>query len=260
MLSFHRLAALAALFVMFPLATAPAASSRHARIEGGVGNVVIGEALPYQKDSGWKNHKASGQTLKLSELKTWAAFDARAFFDAPIAKIKGFEEDRSTLVWFMVVQPKGGKARVFADRLMREKAPAPYLGRDSWATYTKALHFNDARRGWGGVYVQRRPALDHSDPGTFLYEHGEILFEKGKRLNTVWLSEILAKHGSATVTAFVKVFRYEGSGHRKVGGGDYVVDTDTSGRLEVKERFGIAEAWRFDEGRLIARGSFKLVP
>ena len=252
--------ALAAVICMLPFAGASGASSRHARVENGVGNVVIGEALPYENDAAWKSRRASGSTLKLSEIVQWATLDLRAFFAGPIGSIKGFGQDRSALVWFLVVQPKGGKARVFADRLFREKAPAAYLKRDSWATFTKAVHFNDARRGWGGVYVQDRPALDHRDPKSFLYEHGQILYEKGKRLNTVWLAEILKKHGSATITAFVKVFRYEGSGHRKVGGGNYVVDTDTSGRYEVKERFGVAEVWRFDKGRVIARGRFELVP
>jgi hypothetical protein len=252
--------ALILILASLPPGDASGASSRHARVKGGVGNIVVGEALPYENDAGWKKHKATGSTLKLRELKQWATFDLRAFFDGPIGSISGFEHKSSALVWFMVVQPKGGTARIFADRLFRSKAPAAYLRRDSWGTYTKAEHFNDSRRGWGGVYVQRRPPVDPTAPGSFLYEHGEILFKDGKRLNATWLEEVLAEHGSVEVTAFVKVFRFEGSGHRKAGDGSYQLDTDTSGRLEVKERYGVEEVWRFDKGRVIARGRFVIVP
>ena len=259
-LSMHRAAALLFVLTAIPLAEADAASSSHARVAGGVGNVVLGESLPYAKDAAWKNTMASGSTVKLGDLKRWSAFNVRAFFAGNIGSIKGFEHERSKLILFLVVQPRGGKARVFADRLARAKAPAAYLARDSWGTLADGRHFHDGARGWGGVYVQDRPPLDPKDPETFLLEAGEIVDDLGKRLNTVWLSEILTRHGGATLTAYVKVFHFKGTGHRKAGGGEYVIDTDSAGRHEVKERFGIEEIERFDAGRLIARGRFEIVP
>lgn len=245
---------------------ASARSSKHALVKNGIGNIVVGESLPYGNDAGWRSFVKSGGTLKASTaFRTWKEFYVRAFFKDPLKKIGWEGHRKNAIAYFMVFQlpngkvyqPKGRAPAILYFFGERGTSSPKYMMRDSHGMSWRQR----ARRDWPpGYYQIRGRIIDVKKPGTFLLTYGGDLkrgqfrpWNFGRDLKKA----LKAGGGKVKLIIYCKVFKFKGvytvSAKREFTGRDRK-------RPWIKHHsYRIMRANKYDSGKLIAKGTWTIV-
>lgn len=243
-----------------------APSSRHAVISKGVGNIVVGDSLPYGNDRGWKSAVPSGGTLKASEaFGRWNEFMVRSFFKAPLSQI-GWEGHKFNAVAYLLVfllpngkvyQPEGRPPAILYFTGERGSSDAAYMARDSHAGSWR----NRVRADWPVGYFQiGGTELNVNDPSTFQLSHGRDLtrgqfvpWNRGADLKNA----LAAGGGKLKLRIYAKVFKFKGT--RTVGAEK--VDLGRHKNAWWHDyKWSIKMAKQYDAGTLVAKGEWTIVP
>ncbi len=247
-------------------ARADARSSKHAVVKNGIGNIVIGESLPYGNDGKWRNFVKSGGTLKASTVfKRWKEFMVRAFFRAPLKKI-GWEGHRFNAIAYLLVfrlpngkvyQPKNRGPAILYFYGERGRSSASYMNRDSHAGSWRQR----ARRDWPVGYFQiAGHKINVKKPKTFQLTHGRELVRGQFRpwnLSRDLRQALKAGGGKLTLTIYCKVFKFKGA--RTVSAKRVYTGRDRQRPWLKRHSWRIRNAKKYGPGKLIAKGSWTIV-
>lgn len=258
-------AAALGLFLMPRVMAAP--SSKHAAVMDGVGNIVVGDNLPYGNDQGWVNAVPSGGTLRASEaFSRWNQFMMRSFFKAPLSQI-GWEGHQFNAVAYLLVfvlpngkvyQPEGRSPAILYTFGERGRADAAYMARDSHAHAWRRT----ARGDWPvGYYQPSGVELNVNDPATFQLSHGRevtrnqfVPWNNGPDLKNAFQ----AGGGKLKLRIYAKVFQFKGV--RTVGAEKVDLGQNREKWWMRDHKWTITKAKQYDQGTLVARGEWTIVP
>ena len=260
------IAILAGFGLALPPSAIAAPSSRHAVVKGGVGNVVVGDSLPYGNDGGWKSAVPSGGTLKASEaFGRWNEFMVRSFFRGPLSQI-GWEGHQFNAVAYLLVfmlpngkvyQPEKRPPAILYFFGERGRSDAAYMARDSHAGSWR----NRARSEWPVGYFQiGGKELDVNNPGTFQLSDGRevtkgqfVPWNNGQDLKNA----LQAGGGKLKLRIYAKVFKFKGS---KTVGAEKVDLGRHRNAWWHDYKWSIKMAKQYDQGTLVAQGEWTIVP
>lgn len=243
--------------LMAASATPLGAASKYAKISNGVGNVLVGEVLPYNDDAGYKN--VVGDSVKLSEMKAWETFYYRAFFDK---KIKEITHDIRVLVWH--IEGVGERAGRFNREVggnfilvaSREGDPSTYGDRSEWSRYFEK--FNAKKEAL--LLTEYRKKYDHNQPETFTYRTlGEDIGDEVP-FSPQALEEWKEKYGITAVAITLDAFSFVNGGKTSEGENKKVIARNSDGTYEEKEKLAKVKTFTVWENKKhLARGKFKIV-
>lgn len=258
----------AALIALIGLAALGGAygQSKYARINKGVGNVLIGEVLPYNDDYGYQNVVLG--SVNLSDMADWESLYFRAYFAKKIGDIR-----HDCRVLIMHLDAEGGQV---------EKFRAESGGALFTMTYKKddSASYGD-RTEWARMYPEFNayidPMADPSDdsfPSTFLltyytgpydpknpgaFEFKLVSENLGSPLvfNAEQLRKWRDEYGIRKLKVHMDVFSFVDGGSVMEGKNKNVLSINSSGELEVREELaGVKTYTTWIERTLLATGDF----
>jgi hypothetical protein len=232
------------------------AASSYERIKNGVGNVIVGEEVPYQNDAGFKNVVTG--SVKLSDLSKWKTFYVRAFL---LKKIDDIKHDVRVLV--MHLTGVGGKAAAFEKQwggatillVRRANDPAGYGERSEWSRYWQ---FDE------GIPLKyyTLAGYDPKSPKTFKLEMDEDV--KGDlSFSPAQLRKWKAEYGLSRLDVATAVYAFNEV--EKVTRGETgtkrVAKSDGKGGYVIKDEQTVShlrEVTIWDAGQFLAEGRFSI--
>ena len=234
------------------------AKSKYERITNGIGNVIIGEVLPYNDDEGYKNPVIG--SVKLSDMEQWDTFYYRAFLGK---KISSFKHDVRIIT--MTLKGVGGNASKFdedkggtiIDWTWRNKDPDDYGERTEWSRY-----FPDYQ-STGVPFSYYYFPFNPDKPSTFEFHTGdevgnEIIFSPEK------MREWKDKYNLKQIEVTILVFSFDDLGETVTGENKKVTvaKTDINGNVSYEEKEQLAKVIRktkWKNKKFLAQGKFKII-
>lgn len=235
------------------------AQSRYAEIKNGVGNVLVGEVLPYDDDDGYRN--VVTDQVSLSDLRAWKSFYYRAYF---AKKIGDINHDVRVLV--MNFKGIGGNSSGFEKDVggnvmtwtFKEEDPAGYGERTEWSRY-----FPDFRlRGASFTYFLK--PYDCSKPDSFEFGCGEDDIAGKMELSVANLAKWKKAYGLDEIEVTMQVFAFTDGGSEWSAETRTVVEVEEnlSGGYDVssdEEISKINSVRKWENRQLLARGAFRII-
>ncbi|MBI1751654.1 MAG: hypothetical protein HY014_16400 [Acidobacteria bacterium] len=231
--------------------------SKYAKISNGVGNVLVGEVLPYNDDAGYKN--VVTDSVKLSEMKEWETFYYRAFFDK---KIKDITHDLRVLVWH--IEGVGERAGRFNREVggnfilvaSREGDTPAYGERTEWSRYFE--QFSTKKEAL--MLTEYHKKYDHTQPETFTYRTLSEDIGDEVPFSPQVLEEWKEKYGIPAVVITLDAFSFVNGGKTSEGENKKVISRNSDGTYEEKEKLAKVKTFTVWENKKhLARGKFKIV-
>lgn len=236
------------------------AESSYAKVEDGIGNILMGEVLPYDDDDGYRNPVLD--SVKLSEFASWDSLYFRAYLDRTVGEI---EHDIRVLVFRL--DPKGKKVDQFrrdvGDVLVlatgRKGEPADYGERTEWARafpgFNTLIPLSPQAVKMGSFLR----AYDPEDPESFAYRELERDFGNDVVFNAMTFKIWKKKYGLTSIDFDVKLFTFVDGGEITTGENKTVLVVG-DGKVEEKEELAsVATFTSWDDRQYLASGKFTIV-
>ncbi len=233
------------------------AKSKYEQVKNGIGNVLVGEVLPYNNDEGYKN--VVNGSVKLSELYNWETFYYRAFFGKKISEIK--HDVRVLIVTFKGV---GGEAARFDKDAggttitwtLREDDSENYGERTEWSRYFENIQSEPIP-----FYYYSFP-YNPAKPSTFEFyisNTGPSMELTPKQLS-IWKD----KYNLTRIDVIMQVFAFDNLGETTTGENKKYIEaeTDINGNVsyEEKEKLGsIKTVINWGNRQFLAQGKFSII-
>lgn len=233
------------------------ARSSYEQIKNGVGNVIVGEELPYQNDAGFKNVVTG--SIELSELSRWKTFYFRAFLPRRIGEI---QHDARVLVVHLT--GVGGKAAAFEKQwggatlllVKRDQDGDGYGERSEWSRYWQ---FEEGVP----LHYYTLASFDPRKPRTFKLELDEDV--KGElSLTPAQLQAWKDEFRLTRLDVILQVYSFNEVDEVTRGetGTKKVAKSDGKGGFEIKEEQTISHLRTvtiWDAGQFLAEGRFSIL-
>lgn len=251
-------ASIAFSFAFLAVTTDFFAKSKYERISNGIGNILIGEVLPYNNDDGYKN--VVSDSAKLSDMMKWETFYYRAYFGNKISSIK---HDARVLV--TTIKGIGGNAAKFDEDAggttvtwtLQKEDSANYGERSEWSRYFEDFQTKGATLKY--YYFPYNP----EKPATFEFHTGE---EVGNSIDLTpakmksWKEQYKLKQ----LIVIMQVFAFDNLGETTTAENKKVLEakTDINGNLTFEEKEKIANIKtkiKWGNSKLLAQGKFKII-
>jgi len=255
----RRRALLLVLIIFTSAAVAVSAKSKYAKITNGVGNILIGEVLPYNDDAGYRN--VVTDTVKLSQIKTWESFYYRAYFSKKISDIK--HDVRVLVINFRGIggnsarfeQEEGGNLVTWT---YREEDSADYGDRDEWSRY-----FPDFQTEPANFTYFTKP-YDCSKPETFMFGTGSNDIAGTLEWNAEKLEQWKNEYKLTEIRVTMQVFSFTDDGTVTTAETKKVIEAKerTDGRYDFQEDEKISKVVNtaiWGNRRLLATGKFRII-
>jgi len=234
------------------------AKSKYERITNGIGNVIVGEVLPYNDDEGYKNPVID--SVKLSEMEQWETFYYRVYLGK---KISSFKHDMRVIT--MTLKGVGGDAAKFDDEeggtviawVKRKEDSKEYGERTEWSRY-----FEDFQ-STGIPFDYYYFPFDPAKPSSFEFHTGD---EIGNEINLTpeKMRSWKEKYNLKQITVTMLVFSFDDLGETVTGENKKVTvaKTDINGNVTYEEKEQLAKiktVTKWGNKKFLAQGKFKII-
>lgn len=247
------------LIIFTSAAITVSAKSKYERITNGIGNVIIGEVLPYNNDEGYRN--AVTGSVKLSQLRQWESFYYRAYFSRKISDI-----DHDVRVLAINFRGIGSRSERFEKEAggnvitwtLREEDPADYGERTEWSRYFPDFQSSPA------TFTYYIKPYDCAKPDTFRFGTGEDDITGTMELSAELLEQWKIKYKLTAIDVTMQAFSFTNEGTETTA--------ETKKVIEAKERMDGGYDFKEDEKisriktstiwgnrQLLATGKFRII-
>lgn len=247
------------LVILFVSAGNIFAKSKYEKITNGIGNVLIGESLPYADDASYKN--AVNESVKLSQLNTWESFYYRAFLPKKISEIK--HDVRILVINFKGV---GGRSDQFDKEdggnvitwTLREEDSEAYGNRTEWSRYFPNFKSEPA------TFTYFVKPYDYTKPKTFEFPTDENDITGKMDLNAANLKKWKNKYSLTAIDVTMQVFSFVNKGSETTAETKKVIEAkeNTRGGYDFEEDEKISSVKTttiWGDRQLLALGKFKII-
>jgi len=245
------------LLILTCCASAAFGQSKYEKIKDGVGNILIGEVLPYNNDAGYKNVVLD--SVKLSQMKTWETFYFRAFLGK---KMNDIEHDIKILAFHF--EGVGKKAAQFAREAggnylivrSNDKSDFSYGERTEWSVLWQNFRTDPEAL----VMVGFRRDYDYTKPETFTYRTLSDDLGDDLPFNAKTLQKWKDTYGLSSIVVSMNAFSFIDGGKKTEGENKKVLKRNSNGSWEEKEELGKTRTYTIWEGKQhLATGGFRIV-
>ena len=247
------------------------AQSKYAQIKNGVGNILIGEQLPYNDDDGYEN--AVLDSVKLSDMAKWKDFYFRVYLAKPISDI---EHDIRVLSFH--IEGVGKKADQFKRDIgsnfvltvERKDDSESYGERTEWSKHYP--DFNAASSVLGGLGLNsldnaQKMKLEeylcdynYADPSTFKYRRLESDIGDVIDFSPATFKAWKSKYSLTSLVIKVDAYSFVNGGEVSEGENKTTLEVNSDGDLEEKEHLASVKTYtEYNNKQHLATGKFTIV-
>ena len=244
--------------------------SKYAKIKDGVGNILVGEVLPYNDDEGYKNVVID--SVKLSQMAKWGNFYFRAYLGSKIGDIN---HDIRVLAFH--IEGVGKRAEQFNREaggnfiltVEQKDDPEGYGERAEWSIQypdfnaptnklLKRLGVQDgARKMTLESYLK---SYDYRQPSTFEYRRMQSDIGDVIVFSPETFKEWKNKYGLTSLAITLDAYSFVNGGETSVGENKTVLTTNSDGELEEKEELAsVKTSTLWVDKKHLAAGKFTIV-
>jgi hypothetical protein len=245
--------------------------SKYAKIKDGVGNILVGEVLPYNDDAGYKNVVLD--SVKLSQMSKWSNFYFRAYLSS---KIDDINHDIRVLAWHF--EGVGKRASQFNREIggnyiltvERKDDSADYGQRTEWSR--QYPDFSAAPKLSLGSFVKALDTThkitlekylkdyDYRDPSTFEYRRLDEDLGDELVFSPATLKEWKDKYGLTSVNVTLDAYSFVNGGDITTGENKTTLEVNSDGNLEEKEHLAsITTYTKYEDKVHLATGQFVII-
>jgi hypothetical protein len=259
-------------FLSLAICICPAfGQSKYAKIKNGVGNILVGEVLPYDDDEGYKNVVLD--SVKLSQMSKWENFYFRAYLGS---KIMDIEHDIRVLAWH--IEGVGKRAEQFNREaggnfiltVDKKDDSSEYGERSEWSR--QYPDFNAAPKLSLGKFIKALDTehkitlerylldYDYAKPSTFEYRRTQDDIGDELVFSPATFKEWKDKYGLTSLVVTLDAYSFLNGGDITEGENKKTLEVNSDGDLEEKEHLSSIKTYTRWEGKNhLATGKFTIV-
>ena len=247
------------LFILSASAGTVFGKSKYEKITNGIGNILIGEVLPYNDDNGYRN--VVDGSVKLSQLSTWESFYYRAYLPAKISEIK--HDVRILVINFKGI---GGESGQFnkedGDNVitwtLRSEDSVNYGGRSEWSRYFPDFQSKPA------TFTYFIKPYDYTKPQTFEFPTSENDISGAMNFSAETLKNWKDKYNLTAIDVTMQVFSFVNKGSKTTAETKKVIEAkpNTKGGYDFEENEKISSIKTsiiWGDKQFLAKGKFRII-